>query len=549
MSTTNLESGRLEALLESAKLLSGSLDLDSLLSHLLRSIMGRLLVSKGCVALENEDGLHVALSKGASALKPGTRFSEPAGREAGLKYFVSIGTEADSLGVLALGKPPSGQIHEDDLDFVRALLGIAAGGIANARAHEEAQRLNRNLDRKVHELGTLLDLVRGFTAVLEPEEVARLLGLTFAGQWAIRKYAVVAWRGDSEHVIREKGLTLSLEMLREGVRTVEAATQVESLPDGDLRAMLLSQDVRVIVPLRSADDAVVVVALGPRPGNAAYTEDDLEYATGLVSQAVVAFENSWLFRETLEKKKIEKELELAAVIQRRLLPASMPVIPGLEIVARTRPARHVGGDYFDAITISSSENSQSGPHLFCVADVSGKGIAASLLTSSVQATLRALMAEDLSLTRLVARTNDLIFATTDVNKYATAIFVLIDPVSGHCRFVNAGHNDGILLRADGSVELLKPGGTPVGLLASRTYTEGEFSLLPGDLIALYSDGVTEANDIDENEFELPRLVEILKQNSGQTTDAIVTAVYDAVDNFAASAPQYDDITLMVIRRV
>ena len=271
--------------------------------------------------------------------------------------------------------------------------------------------------------------------------------------------------------------------------------------------------------------------------------DELEYTRGLADQAAVALENAWHFRETVEKKKIEKELELAADIQRRLLPATLPAVAGYDVAANTRPARHVGGDYYDAIQRSGRTESS-----YCVADVSGKGIAASLLMSNFQASLRALLSSGVPLVEVVTRMNNLMHASTAANKYVTAIFMDVDPESGHARVVNAGHNDGVILRADGTAERLKAGGLAVGLMAGRTYAETEWQLAPGDLVALYSDGVTEANDPEENEYSIERLIELLREQRGASADEVVRATYESVDAFAATAPQYDDITMMVVRR-
>jgi sigma-B regulation protein RsbU (phosphoserine phosphatase) len=209
----------------------------------------------------------------------------------------------------------------------------------------------------------------------------------------------------------------------------------------------------------------------------------------------------------------------------------------------------VGGDYYDAIQRAPAEGAAGARIVYCVADVSGKGIAASLLMSNFQASLRALLSSGVPLVEVVTRMNNLMHASTAANKYVTAIFMDVDPESGHARVVNAGHNDGVILRADGTAERLKAGGLAVGLMAGRTYTETEWQLAPGDLVALYSDGVTEANDPEENEYSIERLIELLREQRGVSADEVVRATYASVDAFADTAPQYDDITMMVVRRV
>jgi phosphoserine phosphatase RsbU/P len=394
----------------------------------------------------------------------------------------------------------------------------------------------------VHELRTLLDIGRGFTSALDPEQVASLLALTLAGQWALRRYAIVTWKEGHAPVVKRKGVEVPpVEQLREVLADTTEPLLTSALQSAGMREQLQRQDVAAIVPIISGEMPIGVVLAGARPRNSAYSDTDLEFAAGLAAQAAVAFENAWHFQVTLEKEKLEKELQLAADIQRRLLPASMPSLAGIDVVARTRPARHVGGDYYDVVPFGSE-------HVFCVADVSGKGIAASLLMSNFQATLRALASSGRSLPEIVALMNDLMWASTAANKYVTAIFVAIDAATGRAHYVNAGHNDGFVLRADGSVEHLKATGMSVGLLSARPYTEKEISLEAGDLVALYSDGVTEANDPQENEFEADRLIEVLRAQQKSPAGEIVEAVYQAVDAFASTAPQYDDITLMVITR-
>jgi len=130
----------------------------------------------------------------------------------------------------------------------------------------------------------------------------------------------------------------------------------------------------------------------------------------------------------------------------------------------------------------------------------------------------------------------------------TSIFVAVDPVTGVGHYVNGGHNEGIILRHDGTDERLKASGMSVGLMPGRPYTERDIALGAGDIVILYSDGVTEANDVDENEFEIERLIACVRARQGEPADAIVSAIFESVDEFAGAAPQYDDITAMIIAR-
>ena len=544
---------RLEALLESAQLLHSSLDLDDLLRHLLRSVMGRLLVKRGMIAVTNNGVMRLALVRGMPGLKTGDVFDEEAALSAGVELVLPIGATEQPTGLLGIGRPLNGEVSPDEQEFLSALLGIAASGIDNARAHADAHQLNLNLDQKIQELRTLLDLVRGLSAALDPEAVAGLLALTLAGRWAVRRYAVAAWKESHPLVLRQKGMTLSdLQSYQLLLAELPEAVAVADLPAGDFKELLAAQQGAILFPLRAADSTCGIVVLGARPGGLPYTEGDFEFGAGLCAQAVVAFENAWYVRETLERKTIEQELALAASIQEGLFPDRMPTITGYEVAARSRPARQCGGDYYDALAIEimDGEASSGGrPYLLCVADVSGKGLPASLLMSNMQATLRALLGRFPSLVELAARTNELLHATSPSNKFVTAILVEIDPATGAGRYVNAGHNDCFLLRRGGeSVEMLKSTGLPLGMLPGLPYEEKSFQFEPGDLLALYSDGVSEAYDEEENEWGEERLLACLQSVNQDPAPRVVAKVFEEIDLFAGAAPQHDDITLLICKR-
>jgi sigma-B regulation protein RsbU (phosphoserine phosphatase) len=547
--------------------------------------MGRLLASKGLIAVSKDGVMRIELVRGVPKLAAGEVFDETKVRAHGIDTILQIGDENSPVGLLAINRPLKKEIGDEECEFLRALLGIAASGIANARAHAEANELNQALDQKVQELRTLLDLVRGLTSALEPEEVAQLLMLTLAGRWAIRRYALVAWKDGHPTVTRRKGLDIDLDhkIYRSFLTSLPDAMKVADLPENDLRKVLIAEQAEVIFQINAGDETTGgIVVLGPRPGNLSYSESDLEFGMGLVAQAAVAFENSWYFREAIDRKKVEQELALAATIQQNLFPALLPRVPNYDMAARNRPARICGGDYYDALAATSQlgqsvqqlslESGVRSPEpkigsrprtldsglqtlLICVADVSGKGLPASLLMSNMQATLRALLGRIPSLTELAAHTNALLYATTPSNKYVTAIMVELDPATGKGRYVSAGHTDCLLLRSDGEAEWLNSTGTPFGLMPpdilelTQPYEERSFELHPGDLISLFSDGVTEAQNEDENEFGEARLAELLRPLAGQPSEVIVNRVYEEIDRFAGSAPQYDDITLFIIKRM
>ncbi len=361
---------RLEALLESAQLLHSSLDLNALLSHLLRSVMGRLLVTRAFISVSDHGEMRLAQVRGLPKLKTGELYDETAARNAGISQIFSIGDETNPVGFLGIGRPldKTRSFDPDETGFITALLGLAASGIANASAHAETQRVNRDLDQRIEDLRTLLDLVRGFTSSLDPEGVARLLALTFTGRWAVSRYAVFAWKEPHPLVTRNKGIKpLSAESIKEyseQIASLPEAALVRDLADGTLKECFAREQAEVVFVMRSGDAPSGLVLLGARRQDRGYSPADLEFGSALVAQAAVAFENSWYFREALERRRMEQELELAASIQEGLFPSVLPELHGCQIAAMNRPARHCGGDYYDVLPI---HDTGLGIYLFCSA--------------------------------------------------------------------------------------------------------------------------------------------------------------------------------------
>ena len=543
-----LDSSRLESLLESARLLNASLRLEDLLGHLLRTVMGRLLASKGAIAIARGGRFEVALARGLPSLAKGSPLDAESARALGLNLTLTIGDEAAPAGMLALARLGNRPLEEGEREFLDALLGLAATSIANARAHEETMEANRSLDQRIQELRALMDLGRGLASTTEPDEIAQMLMLTLAGRWGVRKLAVVTWKSNQPAFVRAKGLTApGMDLLVRAITGLnDPFVRADALPV-ELRVALELPEGSLIFPIRSGEETTGAIVCGPRMGKSGYSEADLEFGSGLVAQAAVAFENAWHFAETVEKKKIEQELEVAAGIQRDLFPKRIPPLQQTDLAARNRQARQVGGDYYDILPVGEPGPTQ--PHLLCVADISGKGVSASLLMANIQATLRAVVTQDLPLPLLAARTNDLLWASTPPNKYATAFFLRYEPATGECVYVNGGHCDGIVLRASGSVQMLTTTGFPVGLFAKRVFDQAEVKLEPGDTLLLYSDGVSEANDKDHNEFSVERVVASLRACVHEPGEKILDRLIEDIDAFAAGAPQFDDITMMVVKRL
>ena len=232
---------------------------------------------------------------------------------------------------------------------------------------------------------------------------------------------------------------------------------------------------------------------------------------------------------------------MAREIQEELLPKTKPCVPGIEIESVNIPSRFVGGDYYDFI--SCSETTQG----ITIADVSGKGIPASLLMAYLQASFRALSEIIYLPARLVERLNNIIFRNTSADKFVTLFYCCININTLVMEYCNAGHNSPFVITKDGEITKLESGGLILGMLPDVSYEKGSITLQKGDTVIMYTDGITEAMSKKEEEFGEERLIAICKQWSSSSVSEIKDVIISSVRSFSGEAPQNDDITLIVLK--
>jgi sigma-B regulation protein RsbU (phosphoserine phosphatase) len=239
------------------------------------------------------------------------------------------------------------------------------------------------------------------------------------------------------------------------------------------------------------------------------------------------------------KNEQERELVEARSIQRRLLPTEIPQIKGYKIAGAWRPARTVSGDYFDVLSFRDSKAA------LCIADVSGKGMPAALLMSNVQAAVHAFASETVSPSGMCAKVNRVVSASIGEDKFITFFYGIVDAERKKLVYTNAGHNAGMLLRRDGSLIRLEPGGAVLGLFPNWNYKHEEIELRAGDRLLLFTDGVTELRSSIGDEFGEQRLIELLIENRELDAEALRDSIVEAVVSFGGGEFQ-DDATLLVL---
>ncbi|MCK4549013.1 MAG: SpoIIE family protein phosphatase [Candidatus Krumholzibacteria bacterium] len=276
-------------------------------------------------------------------------------------------------------------------------------------------------------------------------------------------------------------------------------------------------------------------------GGSIFSETDKRLLCIISTQSAQVIENARLYEEEQSLMRMQEEMKIAYNIQMGLLPKGAPMIEGYDVAGKSLPAKSVGGDYFDLIRLGD------GRLFFCLGDISGKGMPAALLMSNMLATLRG---QNLDLTTpgsIMNHSNEHMFRNTDPERFSTLFLGVLDPDSSEIIYSNAGHNLPFIVRGSGAVERLETGNLVLGAIEEVTYTEDSVKLDTGDTLLVFSDGISEAINPDEEEFGEDVLPGIVTANSSISAMSLIDTIIDETVRHAGKAPQRDDMTMVVIR--
>lgn len=295
------------------------------------------------------------------------------------------------------------------------------------------------------------------------------------------------------------------------------------------------------VPLMNRSHLIGMLAVYNKKSETGFSKNDERLLAIMAAQSAQIVENARLYEEEKALLHMRDELRLASDIQASLLPKTPPEVPGYDIAGASIPAQSVGGDYFDYIELRDERLG------LCVADVSGKGLPASLLMANVQATLRAQAPWTDSVNVCLERANQLLCKSMRRGKFVTLFYGILDSTQHHFRYANAGH-DPPLLHSAGTIKRLDVAGLALGIRPASTYMGDTLSFASGDVLLIYSDGVTDAMNPMREQFEGDRLEALLLEHADQPAQTIVERVLEAVQDHMSDAPPFDDITLLVVKR-
>lgn len=430
----------------------------------------------------------------------------------------------------------------------------------------EAYELKTSLDRRMRELEALCEIGSAITSVLDSEQVMdkilngvvntlgfdRSLFLTVDAGANMLRFAGAAGVDEDVRGVME-GLEYDLD--REDVGVVLTVKEdrpilVEDVdaPPANLDTSMAKQvGIRsfVTAPLRAGDHRIGVLVADRSGAGERVTAHDQRLLMGFADQAAIALENARLYEEAVEKKLLEEEVNVAARIQARLLPESMPDVDGFELSAMSRPSRGVGGDYYDVVS------GDDGSVWIAVGDVSGKGIPAALTMATLRTLFRTELDRGEGLPEMMRRIGQGLFIATAPEVFATFWFGTLDPATRSLRYVNAGHPFPTLARSAGDTVALDGAGMPIGfdpILGVQPYVEQSVELAQGDVLVICSDGIPEAGASNNDMFGEERLEQEVSRTRANGAVAVMEGLCSAVETFTNSAPADDDLTIVVVKR-
>lgn len=448
----------------------------------------------------------------------------------------------------ALAAPPQASLNLEQTVFsdAAAILRRLKSAPSADSASEEQRNLLENL-RILNEVHTALGRWLGMQDLLQlildrvffhlkPES-----GVIYLRQ-ADGSFQPVACRPDQHN-----NLQAPQSLVEEVAKKGKAALSYDIAGDERFQSSesLVSRGIRCLLaaPLLGPGGPLGMIVLSSRGKGKKFTSSDVDLLVSLAAVAGLRLHLAELAEESARRRQLEEELALARRIQVALLPSKLPAIPGFELYAVNFPSQMVSGDYYSLVARPGGQE-----FIAMVTDVSGKGISASLLTASLEALAAAPIEDGLSPDLICEKLSRLLYLRTPPERYATLFMLLIKAQSDQLLYTNAGHQPGLLVRASGALEHLNATGTPVGMLRAASYGSIPFEMKSKDTLLLYTDGITEAENVAEQEYGVTRLSALLQRHHRLPLSELVDQIEEDLAEFCGSRAPTDDRTILLLRR-
>ncbi|MFH0734789.1 MAG: GAF domain-containing SpoIIE family protein phosphatase [bacterium] len=427
-----------------------------------------------------------------------------------------------------------------DKKFLITVLSYAGLYLYNKILEVDLKKSRTSVESKVEQLSSLFDLSKEFSGMLEIDMIGKLLVFSIISQLMVAKFAVVLFTNDDLHILETKYKNNIGELLKKyDYRNFDFTLRKENIKAR--YSLFLDEDIELIIPMQIKGETKGLLIIGRLTSEEPFSKPDIEYLEAIGSLAIISIENANLFKETLEKQKMEKDLELAMTIQKNLLPKTFPKLKYLDMDADNISAKQVGGDYYDVVMLDDHRM------LFAIADVSGKGVQAALLMANLQAFLKSICKQNLPLELASNLINDLVAENIISGSFITFFWGIFDDATKELTYVNAGHNPPLLIR-NKKIKKLEAGGLILGMMKTMIpYQSETIKLKKNDMLVLFTDGVTEAMNVKSEEFSDELLEDICVKNSLKTPKQLLNTILQNLDDFTKGAEQSDDITCIILK--
>ncbi len=472
--------------------------------------------------------------------------------------------DGEAIGVVeVLNTIDRPSFTEHDMDIFKSFSDSVAIAMQRRMLLDDIQEKNKQLEKKLSEVTSLHAVAATLVEVKSIDELfTRVLRIIIedlkVGRASILMYnpkletlEVVAREGIyDEEAINESIKELQQSKLSHHVFLTNTFLYTNNIHDSDELKKFSSPDryktgSSIILPISSSRKSLPYgVLCVSEPESGSFLEEDFRLLNTIVSQMVRGYENFKLNEEILARQAFEKEVEITSRIQQNILPGHIPDHTYMDMGARSVMARTIGGDFYDFYL-----QSESGDASMLVADVSGKSLPAALFMALSSSILRTIIRSETEPTRILSLANELLYEESHSGMFVTVFLARYEPGQSLLRYASAGHNEMLLVHSDGSYDLLSGKGAPLGVIPNhkQRFIGGEVRVQKGDLLVLYTDGVVEAVNQNNEEYGLDTFVSIIKENINNTPGEIIDAVYDSVLKFSGEKPQYDDFTMMISR--
>ncbi|MBK0384108.1 PP2C family protein-serine/threonine phosphatase [Pedobacter sp. SD-b] len=389
------------------------------------------------------------------------------------------------------------------------------------------------------ELSALLEVTRAINSNVPSQTLIEMLEMIMRNNLRVRKFRLMLRNIDQFFCVSNFGDELEdfedLQKIGDELLPLRNAQKITKHQDPLFNAY------DYFIPVHHKDEALAFVLVGKFKNEEKLLDNSVDYIQTLINVIIVAFENKKLFKERLHRERLTREVELARQVQNMLIPQDLPNNLFLDVASVYKPHQSIGGDFFDFIQLNNDE------FLWCVADVSGKGISAALIMANFQASLRALVSLNITLPELVKRLNKNVYKNTNGDRFITLFIGLYNDKTRRLKYINAGHNASVIIQKD-NIGTLSTGTTMIGAFDELPFiNEGEIDVMPETIIFNYTDGIVEYDGDEEQSLTEENLLHFLYQNRDKSIKEVNNALIEKIEELRHHEEASDDITILSLK--